>query len=140
LEALVNAAIRDIARHFTALTAAVPLRHIRTERDYRLAVRAMDELLDAGGADESHTLADLVALLGVFVDEYEKRKKHVLPEATGVEALRFLMDQHGLRQSDLPEIGSQGVVSEIMNGKRDLNARQIRALAQRFGVGPAAFL
>ena len=100
----------------------------------------MDELLDAGGADESHALADLVALLGEFVDEYEKRQGHVLPEAAGVDALRFLMDQHGLRQSDLPEIGSQGVVSEVLAGKRDLNARQIRALAQRFGVGPAASL
>ena len=46
----------------------------------------------------------------------------------------------GLRQSDLPEIGSQGVVSEVLSGKRDLNARQIRALSERFGVGPAAFL
>jgi HTH-type transcriptional regulator/antitoxin HigA len=40
----------------------------------------------------------------------------------------------------LPEIGSQGVVSEILGGKRELNARQMRALSGRFGVGPAAFL
>ena len=135
-----NADIRDIARHFTALAAAVPLRPIRSEREYKAAVRTMDELLDAGGADESHALADLVALIGEFIDEYEKRKGYVLPDASGVDALRFLMQRHGLRQSDLPEIGSQGVVSEVLNGKRDLNARQIRALAERFGVGPAAFL
>ena len=135
-----NADILDIARHFTALAAAVPLRPIRTEREYKAAVRTMDELLDAGGADESHALADLVALIGEFIDEYEKRKGYVLPDASGVDALRFLMQQRGLRQSDLPEIGSQGVVSEVLNGKRDLNARQIRALAERFGVGPAAFL
>jgi HTH-type transcriptional regulator/antitoxin HigA len=135
-----NADIRDIARHFTALAAAVPLRPIRSEREYKAAVRTMDELLDAGGADESHALADLVALIGEFIDEYEKRKGYVLPDASGVDALRFLMQQHGLRQSDLPEIGSLGVVSEVLNGKRDLNARQIRALAERFGVGPAAFL
>jgi HTH-type transcriptional regulator/antitoxin HigA len=140
LETFVNADIRNIARHFTALTAVVPLRHIRTERDYRIAVRAMDELIDAGGADETNVLADLVALVGEFVDEYEQRKGYVLPEATGIEALRFMMEQHGLRQSDLPEIGSQGVVSEVLSGKRDLNTRQIRALAQRFGVGPSAFL
>jgi HTH-type transcriptional regulator/antitoxin HigA len=135
-----NADIRDIARHFTALSAVVPLHPIRTERDYQVAVRTMNDLLDAGGADESHVLADLVALIGEFVAEYEERKGHVLPDATGVEALRFLMEQHDLRQSDLPEIGSQGVVSEVLSGKRDLNARQIRALAERFGVGPATFL
>ncbi len=45
-----------------------------------------------------------------------------------------------LTQSDLPEIGSQAVVSEVLNGKRDLNVRQIRALATRFGVSPAVFI
>ena len=54
--------------------------------------------------------------------------------------LRFLMQQHGLRQSDLPEIGSQGVVSEVLADKRELNARQIRRLARRFGVSPAVFV
>lgn len=134
-----NAPIRDIARHFAALTATVPLRPIRSARDYKAAVRAVDELLDAGAADESHALADLVATLGELIADYEA-DRYVLPDATGIEALRFMMEQHGLRQSDLPEIGSQGVVSEVLSGKRDLNARQIRALAQRFGVGPAAFL
>ena len=86
-----NADIRDIARHFTALAAEVPLRPIRSDRDYRKAVRTIDALLDAGGADESHALSDLVALVGEFVDEYEKRKGHVLTEATGVEALRPCM-------------------------------------------------
>jgi HTH-type transcriptional regulator/antitoxin HigA len=50
------------------------------------------------------------------------------------------MEEHGLKQVDLPEIGSQGVVSEILNGKRKLNVRQIEALAQRFRVSPVVFL
>ncbi|MEO7326282.1 MAG: helix-turn-helix domain-containing protein [Dokdonella sp.] len=54
--------------------------------------------------------------------------------------LRFLMSQHGLRQADLGEIGSQGVVSEILSGKRELNVRQIRALSDRFDVSPAVFI
>jgi HTH-type transcriptional regulator/antitoxin HigA len=45
-----------------------------------------------------------------------------------------------LSQSDLPEIGSQGVVSEILTGKRDLHARHIRALAARFQMSPAVFV
>jgi HTH-type transcriptional regulator / antitoxin HigA len=57
-----------------------------------------------------------------------------------VQALKFLMEQHSLRQSDLPEIGSQGVVSEILTGKRELNIRQIRALSERFGVSPVTFV
>ncbi|MBL8080239.1 MAG: helix-turn-helix domain-containing protein [Anaerolineales bacterium] len=54
--------------------------------------------------------------------------------------LRFLMDEHGLSQSDLPEVGSQGVVSEILNGRRELNVRQIRSLAERFKVSSAVFV
>jgi HTH-type transcriptional regulator/antitoxin HigA len=50
------------------------------------------------------------------------------------------LTEHDLKQSDLPEVGSQGVVSEILSGKRDLNVRQMRALAKRFGVSPAVFI
>ena len=57
-----------------------------------------------------------------------------MPPVSGVDVLRYLMEEHDLRQSDLPEVGSQGVVSEILGGKRELNVRQIRALAERFGV------
>lgn len=50
------------------------------------------------------------------------------------------MEEHGPAQSDLPEVGSQGVVSEVLSGKRELNVRQIRALAKRFHVSPAVFM
>jgi len=50
------------------------------------------------------------------------------------------MEAHGLTQSELPEIGSQGVMSEILSGERELNIRQIRHLAKRFGVSPAVFI
>ncbi len=63
-----------------------------------------------------------------------------MPESSGPEMLRILMEQHGLAQSDLPEVGSQGVVSEILAGKREMNVRQVRALAETFRVSPAVFL
>ena len=54
--------------------------------------------------------------------------------------MKEIMREHQLRQCDLPEIGTQGVVSEVMAGKRELNTRQIRKLAKRFGVSPAVFV
>lgn len=55
--------------------------------------------------------------------------------------LRFLMHQHGLTQADLAdELGSQGIVSEVLNGKRELNLRQMRALAGRFSVPVASYV
>ena len=51
------------------------------------------------------------------------------------------MDQHDLKQHDLAaEIGGQSVVSDILNGNREINARQAKALAARFKVSALAFL
>jgi HTH-type transcriptional regulator/antitoxin HigA len=74
-----------------------------------------------------------------LIDDYES-ELHPLPQTTGVDALKFLMEQHDLKQTDLHEIGSQGVFSEILTGKRELNIRQVRALSERFGVSAATFL
>ncbi|WP_395946981.1 type II toxin-antitoxin system HigA family antitoxin [Caedibacter taeniospiralis] len=50
------------------------------------------------------------------------------------------MKEHGLKQSDMIELGSQGVISEILSGKRALNVRQLKALAQRFNVSMETFV
>ena len=63
-----------------------------------------------------------------------------MPEASPLGLLKFLMEQHDLSQGDLPEVGSQGVVSEILRGKRELNVRQIQALSRRFHLPGDAFL
>lgn len=101
---------------------------------------SLDELLEIVGEDEHHPLIGLVEVLTDLVEHYEE---HLIdqPEGTGVDALRALMTEHDLRQSDLADlIGSQGVVSEILAGKRQLNVRQIQAPAKRFGVGPVTFI
>ena len=134
-----NAPLRKIEHHFEALDALVPIHPIRNAREYANAVDVLNRLLDAGASDERHALAGLVGTLGQLIAEYDSRH-YAVKEPDGVETLRFLMEQHGLRQSDLPEVGSQGVVSEILSGRRVLNARQIKALAKRFKIGPEAFL
>lgn len=84
-------------------------------------------------------IAGLLDTLGTLIRAYEETH-FPMPHAGGAEVLRFLMEQHGLALTDLSEIGSQGVVSEILNGKRELNVRQIRALARRFHVSPTVFV
>ncbi len=112
---------------------------INNEADYDRAVEQMNDLIDLVGTDETHPMYDYLDTLGTLIHAYEETHMP-MPSASGAEALRYLMEEHGLRQSDLPEIGSQGVVSEILNGKRELNVRQIRALADRFGVDTAVFI
>jgi HTH-type transcriptional regulator/antitoxin HigA len=116
-----------------------PLLTIRNEREYNAAVKHLNELLDEIGTNEKHPLYGLLDTLGTLIHAYEE-ENYPIPSSTGTEVLRYLMHEHGLTQSDLPEVGSQGVVSEILNGKRDLNVRQIRALAERFGVSTAVFI
>lgn len=111
----------------------------RTAAQYRALVAALDDVLDAGGADEKHPLAALAARMGDLIEAYETNRVKLRP-GNSVEALKFLMQQHALRQSDLPEIGSQSVVSDILKGKRKLNVRQVAALARRFGVGTDVFI
>lgn len=130
--------LKDIQAHCAALCAALPLAGIRNEKEYGQAVDQLDSLLDAGGADEKHPLALAVHQLGEAIAAYEARR-HPLPELPANEMLRYLMEQHQLRQTDLPDIGSQGVVSELLAGKRALNARQIGLLAKRFGVPEGVF-
>jgi HTH-type transcriptional regulator/antitoxin HigA len=120
-------------------TNIAPLLSIRNEREYSAAVKRLNGLLDEIGDDEKHPLYGLLDTLGTLVHLYEE-EHYPIPEATGAEALRFLMGEHNLAQSELPEIGSQGVVSEILNGKRELNVRQIRELAVKFQVSAAVFV
>ncbi|AUB83036.1 helix-turn-helix domain-containing protein [Candidatus Thiodictyon syntrophicum] len=115
------------------------LRPPSTDGEYLEVVKTLDAVLDAGGADESHPLAALAQQIGETVAEWERRDP--MPEsADGAAMLRHLMDVHGLRQSDLPEIGAQSVVSAILAGRRSLNVRQVKALAARFGIPAANFL
>jgi len=114
---------------------------VRNERDYARMQSLMDQLLEEVGDDEDHPLADLLDLVSVLVGQYEDENTPGLESASPRDVLRFLMDQQGLTQSDFrKEIGTQGVVSEILSGTRRLNARQAKALAKRFGVSPLAFL
>ena len=131
--------MKEVAQEYRRLRAVVPLGTLRTKKDYARASAMLDAILDEIGEDEKHPFAELADALSVFVEKYEA--EHVqIPEAKPSAVLRFLMQQHDLRQSDLPEIGSQGVVSEVLSGQREMNARQIKRLAKRFGVSPAVFV
>lgn len=126
----------DLQTHWAAIE---PFLSIRSEDEYDGAVERLNQLIDEVGTDEQHPLYELLDTLGKLIEAWEE-EHHPVPDCTGAEMLRFFMDEHGLTQSDLPEVGSQGVVSEILRGKRELNVRQIRALAKRFRVSSAAFL
>jgi HTH-type transcriptional regulator/antitoxin HigA len=132
--------LASVQSAWQGLNKLVPLGTITSERDYKRRVIVMDELLDRIGANESHRLMPLLDLVTKEVETYEA-KHHTLPEAAPAEVLAYLMAEHSLKQTDLAaELGGQSIVSAILNGKRELNTRQVKALAVRFQVSPAVFL
>ena len=121
------------------LTQHVPLGPIMTEADYAQRVQLLDSLLEVIGANEAHPLGDLLDFLATQIGAYAAQQPP-MPEATPLEVLRSLMEEHGLTQTDIAQdMGGQSVVSAILRGKRQLNARHIAALAARFHVSPAVF-
>jgi len=134
--------IEKLAPAWRTLEAHAPVKlcAINSERHYRAMVALMNGLLDKIGERESHPLMGLLDIVTMFVDDYEERNVE-LPDSSPADVLRFLMQQHVLRQADLAELfGSQSNVSEVLTGKREINARQARELAKKFGVSVAVFI
>ena len=130
-----NAAIANPA--YTSLLAKVPPKVIRTEAENEYYIEALYALEQKRSLTrEEKEFSDLLTLL---IEDFEERR-YQLPRATPLQALSFLMEEHGLKQKDLTHIfGTRSVVSEVMNGKRELTKEQIRRLSQRFQVSPEIF-
>ena len=136
--------------YYQKLCAWFPLRPVQTEPEYVLSVKVMQELLKFANKHEAECSGDkdyaelikFIKALGTLIGDYERTAypDWVKRTTKGHEALAFLMEQGGLKQSDLSkELGGQSVVSSILSGRRFLNLKQIKALAKRFGVSPAVF-
>ncbi len=132
-----NTQLEKIAKIWPGIQNIFSVPH--NQKEYDRLVHLLDSLIDELGENESHPLASLMETLGSLIESYEIQH---IPEIEGRpnDALKTLMEDHGLKQSDLPEIGSQGVISEILSGKRQFNVRQIKLLSKRFNVSPAVFL
>lgn len=110
----------------------------RTKAEYDNLVNLLDHLIDKVGNNESHPLASLMDTIGTLIESYEN-EHYPFSQGNPLGAIKYLMKVNGLTQSDLSEVGSQGIVSEIISGKRSLNTRQIRALCKQFNVSPSTF-
>jgi HTH-type transcriptional regulator / antitoxin HigA len=131
-----NTITPEIERQWAALA---PYLIIRNDLEYEGAVERLNSLIDEVGTKVEHPLYTFLDTLGTLIEAYEEQH-YTIQDCSGIDMLLHFMEEYSLSQSDLPEIGSQGVVSEIINGKRELNIRQIRALAERFKVSPSVFL
>lgn len=132
--------VNDLLEPWTVLDNALGLTGpIRDEAHYEALLAFVGECFDRFAGQEGHPVFGLVSIVADRIREYEDRI-HPWPELAPHELLVELMNEHGIKQSELPEVGAQSVVSEILSGKRKINARQAKALAARFGVDVGTFL
>ncbi|HEV2235491.1 MAG TPA: hypothetical protein VGR57_02415 [Ktedonobacterales bacterium] len=128
----------DVMLAYLGLVRAFPLISIRNEEQWREALEIVSGLMskpDLSTAEEAYlsALADLI-------ETFENTRVHI-PPISGLDALRYLMEENGLAQADLvPEFGTASIVSEVLSGKRRLSLRHIQRLAARFGLPADVFM
>lgn len=109
------------------------IKSIKTESDYRSALKRLEEIFDSPIGTEESDEADV---LGLLVDEYEKKHYSIDPPDP-IEAIKIRMEEMQLKQIDLIDaIGGKSRVSEILNRKRKLTVDMIRKLTIRLSISP----
>jgi len=107
------------------------IKPIKSDRDYRRALKEIDRLMDARPNTREGDRLDVLATL---VEAWEEKHDAIDPPDP-VEAIRFAMEQRGLTRRDLePLIGSRARVAEVLNGRRRLTLPMIRRLHERLGI------
>ncbi len=106
---------------------------IRTEKDYRAALRVVSTLMDQDPSPDTPD-GERLDVLSTLIEAYE-RKHHPIDLPDPVEAIKFRMDQAGLSVKDLePMIGQPNRVYEVLSHKRPLTLRMIRNLNKELGI------
>lgn len=114
----------------------ISLRPIRTESDYKAAMQAVKHLWLC---EENSPEADTLEVLALLIEQYEK-KHYALDHLDPIDAIQYEMSEKGLNQKDLATyFGSKERVSEVMNRKRPLTLKMIKALYNEMGI-PASTL
>lgn len=126
-----------------ALTQVPFLAHIDSQDDYEHAMALMDELMDDYDTNKAliEILAGSIERWEDQADEFSEFNAAISETDKGIALLKTLMAQHQLGVADLPELGSKGNVSKILNGAegKKLTRKHIEALSKRFRVEPALF-
>ncbi len=113
-----------------------PLKVIKSKKDYENALKSMEIVFD----ERRGSLAEYAETLTILIEHYEEEHDPI-GEVTDIEIIKFMMTENNLKQKDLVGIlGGKSAVSEILSGKRTLNLKHIKKLAEKFHVKPATFV
>jgi HTH-type transcriptional regulator/antitoxin HigA len=126
-----------LAIDYGALLSETKPEVIHAEQQNAIFIAKLEELTSLENVTPAQR--KLIELLTVLVEEYES-KYYPVPNAGPLDIIRHLMEQHQLRQKDLVDVfGTESIVSDVLNGKRELQKEHIARLSARFNVSPAVF-
>ena len=113
------------------------IKPIKTRKDHKEALKIIDELFNAKPGTPD---GDLLEILVTLVEAYEQ-KHFYIPPPDPIEAIKFRMDQLGLKQSDLADaMGGKNRVSEILNRRRELTVKMMKELHRKYNIPAESLL
>ena len=106
---------------------------IQTEEENEKALEIAGRLMKKGDSKLSPEEGRLLDLLATLIEDFEEKAYPMGQNSNPPVALRELMFEHKLKQTDMLDVfSSQGVVSQVLNGKREISKSQARKLSARF--------
>jgi len=121
--------LSEISNKWQPLAPFLSVPHTEVEYDNLSAF--LDQLIDDIGNDESHPLAALMDTVGTLIEAYDE-EHFPFSEGNPLDVLKYLIKKHHLSQSDLPELGSQGVVKNTMFDERRAESEFMSILRTHF--------
>ena len=113
---------------------------IDTEDEYQRLLAQAERLMERDEMDLSPEEAKLLRLLVQLIDHFEDTH-YPIDGANAHDVLYHLMEARGLAHKDIwPLFRSNGVASEVLNGKRAISKTQAKKLAAFFYVSVELFL
>ena len=123
---------------YIELITSFPPRPIKSDTDYDAVQNVVDSLLD--NEEMTSDVQDYLNILGLLIQEYEEQNISI-PDISGLELLKGLIEEWGLKQKDLvPIFKTESIVSDVLNEKRKFTVEHIEKLGDFFNISPAAFL
>ena len=124
---------------WTLIKSATGIGPNRSQADYEAMRKLADQLVDQVGAKVDHPLSDLLDVVLELMESWEDDNVSVQKQSPK-DMLSYLIKDNGLKQTDLANIVSQGTLSNILRGKRDISKQLAKKLAERFSVNVSVFL
>ncbi|MBK2125740.1 helix-turn-helix domain-containing protein [Fangia hongkongensis] len=125
-------AINEINKSWSLLMPYIEA--YKTKKQYEMSKKLLQELMKLNKEAKTEEIISFAKALAKQIANYERRKLDIADDADAKEVLGYLIKVHNLAQKDLPEIGSQSLVSKILKGERSLTTDHIKALSARFNV------